>query len=128
MTSYAPTQRNVDHTKSVALRASNFSKPTYFSLLLLQHTDTVAVQVRGRACDQYPEGNEYRGDCAKTEACSELHCVHMGSQVLQCLLGRYESVSIFLLSCRVFINALREYNGPEAYSPEPTEGSCITGI
>jgi hypothetical protein len=65
----------------------------------------VTMQVRGRACDQHQEGDEYRRDSAQTQTCSELYCVHMGSQIIHGILGRHESVSCRNLSDDALIEA-----------------------
>lgn len=87
------TARNVDHTKSVASELSTSSAlrilGSYeFSVL------TMPLQVRRRACDQHPKGNEHRRDGSETQACAKLYCLHMGPQVFRRLLGWHESVSI----------------------------------
>lgn len=88
---YAPTTRNIDHTKFVALSFSFRCLATFyclFSTLTWFH-----LQVRGRACDQYQKSNEYRRDSSQAQACPQLYRVHMGSQVIRGILGRHESVS-----------------------------------
>jgi hypothetical protein len=87
------------------VRLSETSHPSTMWLL----TNRLLVQIRGRACDQYPEGDEYRGDGAKTQTCTKLYRVHVGSQVFGSLLGGHESVSLFLL------NASRKSNWPSIW-------------
>jgi hypothetical protein len=58
----------------------------------LYYADKTRLQVRGRTCDQYSKSYEYRGNGSEAQACQELHCLHMGPQVLWGLLGRHESV------------------------------------
>ena len=58
----------------------------------LYYADETRLQVRGRTCDQYPKSYEHRGNGSEAQACQELHCLHMGPQVVWGLLGRHESV------------------------------------
>lgn len=91
--SYNPSSRNVDHTRLVCPTASKFLKSSSCTFNSGKTANMSLLQVRGRTCDQYPESYEYRGDCAEEKACTELYCLHMGSQVVGGLLGRHESVS-----------------------------------
>lgn len=93
MQSYAPTTRNVDHTKYATSGAPIYSYPSLGRLISVLRANAIMIQVRRRTCDQYPKGDEYRGDSSETQACPKLHRLHMGPQVFWGLLGRHESVS-----------------------------------
>ena len=90
--SYAQTTRNVDHTKFVALKLS-FSSELSSTLLVTSVCLLGSSQVRRRACDQHPKGDEYRGDRSQAQTCSELHCLYVGPQVFWGFLGWDEGVS-----------------------------------
>src|SRR6266536_1246750 len=58
------------------------------------------MQVGRRACDQHPKGDEYRGDRSKAQTCPQLHCLHMGPQVVCGFLGWDEGVSLHYFPCQ----------------------------
>ena len=94
----------------------------YLHFCSLQYADETRLQVRGRTCDQYSKSYEYRGNGSKAQACQELHCLHMGPQVLWGLLGRHESVgppyhslSILRKRCQLAV-VLRLSESPERVS------------